>query len=183
MGARPSCRGEGASTRSRATLVVTALIVAFLALACSEEGRAKEAFEAALADSDLPLDEQRAAFEAIVERWPESEAAGKARRELDSISSLESSARRGLALRAWDAVRRVAQAAERYRLRHGRYPESFDALVPRHLEGPVLDPWGGPVLYRRDGSGYRVVCYGADRMPGGEGEGADLMLDDRGTLR
>jgi type II secretory pathway pseudopilin PulG len=45
---------------------------------------------------------------------------------------------------------RVAGALERYRLAHGQYPETLDALVPQFIEKLPHDIIGGqPLHYRR----------------------------------
>ena len=44
----------------------------------------------------------------------------------------------------------VMMALERWRLRHGQYPETLDALVPEVLPAVPLDPWSEqPMGYRR----------------------------------
>ncbi|RMG47284.1 MAG: hypothetical protein D6718_03980 [Acidobacteria bacterium] len=145
---------------------------------CAEE-RARRALEEALAESAAAKQaedaELRARLQAIVRRWPGTRAASRARRELEWLDDLANASARGPELRAWDAVRRVARAAERFREDHGRYPRRFEELVPRYLHGPVVDPWGHRIRYERHGGGYRVVCYGADGLPGGVGVSSDLV--------
>ena len=100
-----------------------------------------------------------------------------------AIASLAEATARGLSLRAWDAVRSVAQAAERFRLRHGRYPKDVRELIPRYIEDRVADPWGGEVLYVASGAGYKVISYGSDGMPGGTADAADVMVDSHTVQR
>ena len=53
---------------------------------------------------------------------------------------------------------RVAIALERYRLAHGEYPESLDALAPRFMERVPHDIIGGqPLHYRRTADGLFVL--------------------------
>lgn len=156
--------------------IAFAAIVMLASLACSED-RAQRAFERAMSDPSRPLDELRADLESVVTEWPESKAATKARRELESLTALSEAAERGLALRAWDAVREVAKAAESYRARRGRFPESIDDLQPDYLRQTVRDPWGGDIHYLRTPRGYKVLSYGADAIPGGEGDGRDIVVD------
>jgi Bacterial type II secretion system protein G. len=53
---------------------------------------------------------------------------------------------------------RVACALERYRLAHGEYPESLDALSPRFIEKLPHDVIGGqPLHYRRTEAGQFVL--------------------------
>ncbi|MEE4298065.1 MAG: type II secretion system protein GspG [Pseudomonadales bacterium] len=163
-------------------VVMACLLVALLA-ACSDEKRARDAFRSAMSDSDRPVAELRADLEALIERWPESEAARRAAEELESLDALAEATARGLSLRAWDAVRSVAQAAERFRLRHGRFPKDVRELIPRYIEDRVADPWGGEVLYVASGRGYKVISYGSDGMPGGTGDAADVMVDSQTVQR
>lgn len=89
----------------------------------------------------------------------------------------------------------LSVALDNYRLDNGRYPNSDQGLqalrtvptaepVPRNWRGPYvrkeipLDPWDRPYLYRSPGienpDGYDLFTLGADGVPGGEGEDADL---------
>ena len=53
---------------------------------------------------------------------------------------------------------RVAVALERYRLAHGEYPESLDALAPRFIAKVPHDVIGGqPLKYRRTSDGQFVL--------------------------
>ena len=53
---------------------------------------------------------------------------------------------------------RVAIALERYRLAHGEYPESLDALAPQFMEKVPHDIIGGqPLHYRRTDDGQFVL--------------------------
>jgi hypothetical protein len=67
------------------------------------------------------------------------------------------------ALKRWiraETERQLVLAAiglERFRLRHGRYPESLDQLVPEILPTlPVDFGDGNPIRYRREGTGFRL---------------------------
>ena len=83
------------------------------------------------------------------------------------------------------------KALDQYRLDLQRYPSAEQGLAalrarpdadPR-WRGPYLkralpaDPWGRPYRYERpgpQGREYRVYSLGADGVPGGSGEDADL---------
>lgn len=119
----------------------------------------------------------------LVDRWPATKAAAKARHEIEWLHDLEQSSTRGLGLLAWDAVRRVAMAAERFRSAHGRYPDRYADLVPRFVPGTVTDPWGHEVGYLRTASGYQAICYGADGIPGGTGDASDILVDTGREIR
>ena len=78
---------------------------------------------------------------------------------------------------------RTAIALERYRLAHGEYPESLDALTPKFIaEMPHDVIGGGPVKYRRD-SANQFVLYSIgwnERDDGGVvvfGEGKTPAVD------
>jgi hypothetical protein len=52
----------------------------------------------------------------------------------------------------------LACGLERYRLTHGQYPETLDALVPQFAEKPPHDIIGGqPLKYRRAADGQFVL--------------------------
>jgi general secretion pathway protein G len=47
-----------------------------------------------------------------------------------------------------------------------------------YLSRMPIDPWGNDYVYQRVGKGFRVISYGADGAPGGEGMNADIELRD-----
>lgn len=75
---------------------------------------------------------------------------------------------------------------------NGKYPDSLEALVTPDEFGNTylkdvttvpLDPWKNPYVYEPPvgGSGSpRILCYGEDGQPGGEGVNADI---DNFTIR
>jgi general secretion pathway protein G len=84
----------------------------------------------------------------------------------------------------------LEKTLELFKLDVGRFPstaEGLDALVNRPASangwnGPYLkggvpnDPWGKPYKYTSptaDG-GIEIISFGADGLPGGEGENADI---------
>ncbi len=87
----------------------------------------------------------------------------------------------------------LEQALDMYRLDNLRFPsneQGLAALVKKPEQAPLLrawrsdgyvrrlpqDPWGTPYQYRMPGEHGRVDVYslGADGVPGGEGQDADL---------
>ncbi len=82
------------------------------------------------------------------------------------------------------------KSLELFKLDVGRYPtseEGLEALVKRpgsvngwtgpYLKGGVpTDPWGHPYRYANPSpnGGLEIVSLGADGVPGGEGENADI---------
>ena len=85
-------------------------------------------------------------------------------------------------------------ALDSYRLDHGRYPNTAQGLLalwqkptidpPASWSEPYLrkpvpeDPWGRPYVYVAPGTvnptRYDLLTYGADGLPGGTGENADI---------
>ena len=82
-------------------------------------------------------------------------------------------------------------ALDTYRLDVGKFPsieEGLNALrvQPEDVkkwEGPYLpkavpmDPWGNPYVYKYPGDHgyYDIISYGADGVPGGEGQNEDIV--------
>lgn len=67
----------------------------------------------------------------------------------------------------------------------GKYPDSLEILVTPDENGRTflknktsipLDPWGNPYLYEpaQGGSLPKIISYGKDGQPGGEGDDADI---------
>lgn len=88
-------------------------------------------------------------------------------------------------------IESLSSNIERMRLDIGRYPtaeEGLRVLIEKpqtnaeKWAGPYLpkevlpkDGWGNEFVYQIDETwGFRIVSYGADAKPGGEGENADL---------
>lgn len=84
----------------------------------------------------------------------------------------------------------LGTALDTYRLDVGRYPstqEGLQVLSQRpggvdRWDGPYLkkavpnDPWGKPYVYKSPGDHgpYDIISYGADGIPGGEGNNRDV---------
>jgi general secretion pathway protein G len=92
-------------------------------------------------------------------------------------------------------VNNLMQALKLYRLDNQRYPtaeQGLQALVAKPTSGPIPgawrryveklpnDPWGRPYLYANPGvkGDVDVVTLGADGLPGGEGNDADINSGD-----
>ena len=71
---------------------------------------------------------------------------------------------RGGTARAGLRLARVAAGLEIYKLGHGRYPDSLDALTPTQIGNePPVDPFTGKSLrYRLDGDRYALWSIGPD---------------------
>jgi general secretion pathway protein G len=90
--------------------------------------------------------------------------------------------------RAQAQVKVIGQAVRIHYIVRGRLPYDLDDLRSPHkdLDEPLLDfvddPWGHPFEYVPGANrGFTVRCLGADGLPGGEGEDADIVLVDPGT--
>ena len=96
------------------------------------------------------------------------------------------------------SMRFVGGLIESYRHEHDAYPENVDALktfatqhdprLAQFLAVALVDAWGTPLLYVPHTNPepaappvaptYQLLSLGADHIPGGEGENADLDLGD-----
>lgn len=76
----------------------------------------------------------------------------------------------------------VSLAIRRIRMDTNALPADLDALVPKYLKQVPLDPFtGGPLLYRRDGSGCVVYSVGHDRADNGGKGSLKRAHDSTGT--
>ncbi|NIS75313.1 MAG: type II secretion system major pseudopilin GspG [Deltaproteobacteria bacterium] len=90
-------------------------------------------------------------------------------------------------------IRNVEQALKLFKLDNGFYPsteQGIQALVTKpeigrippnyrsdgYLDRVPKDPWGSEYTYISPGEhgDYDIIAYGADGVPGGEGEDADI---------
>lgn len=80
----------------------------------------------------------------------------------------------------------LEQAVNEYAIENaGRFPDSLEVLVTEDANGMKIlerdtvpvDPWGNPYVYEPAPSGsqkFRVISYGKDGVPGGEGDDGDI---------
>ena len=83
-------------------------------------------------------------------------------------------------------ISNLESALDTYRLDVGSYPDSLSGLVEndsgsQRWNGPYirddevpLDPWDNPYQYEAGGRDFSLISYGADGVPGGEGDDADI---------
>lgn len=90
-------------------------------------------------------------------------------------------------------IKNIEQALQLFKLDNGFYPETeqgIEALVrapeigrvPKnyrkggYIDRVPTDPWSAPYVYLSPGThgDYDITSYGADGVPGGEGEDADI---------
>lgn len=95
---------------------------------------------------------------------------------------------------AKNGIASIVQAVDAFWTIYSRYPTNEEGIeiltkaTPKAPE-PFLksmpeDPWGNRFEYASPGSAgqkYEVVSYGADGRPGGDGEDADIVGDDKGV--
>jgi hypothetical protein len=113
----------------------------------------------------LPREERVARVEELCASLPKEPLL--VRELLPSIEKVEMADRRS---QAWLRCAATALAVERYRRRHGRWPESLAELKDEFLREVPLDPFDGqPLRYRKDGAGVIVYAVGAD----GKDDGGD----------
>jgi general secretion pathway protein G len=93
-------------------------------------------------------------------------------------------------------IKKVEGDLDRFRLDCNFYPytdQGLQALVTApsvgrqcpnydpsgYIKSVPKDPWGNEFAYKcDDGLNYEIISYGADGMPGGEGENADISSRD-----
>lgn len=83
-------------------------------------------------------------------------------------------------------ISNLESALDTYRLDVGSYPDSLAGLVTNDRGSPrwngpyirdeevPLDPWDNPYHYEPEGRDFSLISYGADGIPGGEGDDADI---------
>jgi general secretion pathway protein G len=80
----------------------------------------------------------------------------------------------------------LSDAIRQYQINNGgKLPDSLERLIEpdtnghRYLDTKTLpkDPWKNEYQYESNGNEYRILSYGKDGMPGGEGEDADIDSD------
>ena len=144
--------------------------------------------------------EARAMMRQLTERYPDSDAAQQAKRDLFLLDAFVNRdiADRQKQVRA--SMKRITDALIRFRGKKGEYPASLQELMPEYLDQVPETPWGHPFFYRafvpkpiedipvKRGparqrfntklESYYLACLGTDLKPGGEGAAADILLMD-----
>ncbi|NKC15770.1 MAG: type II secretion system protein GspG [Gammaproteobacteria bacterium] len=85
-------------------------------------------------------------------------------------------------------IANFSSAIDQYRLDVGKYPTSLNDLIEapsdaRRWDGPYLkktiplDPWDNAYQYQHPGEhgDYDLLSLGADGIPGGDGDNADIV--------
>ena len=126
------------------------------------------------------LDAAVRSYHEILTRYPTSEAAARARREIVLYRGLAKAGSNSYVIEARDRVIKTARALQRFRDRNGRWPESLEQLTPSIVGEYPADPRGRAFEYLRKakGRGYVLACLGADGVRGGHGEAGDIFVED-----
>ncbi|MFP4501469.1 MAG: type II secretion system major pseudopilin GspG [Candidatus Hydrogenedentota bacterium] len=82
-------------------------------------------------------------------------------------------------------VKALSDAVVMYKLENkGKLPSDLESLVnnPKrnYLDKKEVpkDPWDNDYVYEVSGSDFRIISYGADGSPGGDGENADIISNE-----
>jgi general secretion pathway protein G len=164
-----------------------AICFALLAMMCAtcgcggRESRAERQYERAQEHVEAGEIEQAVeAFAEIIDRYPDTAAAGRARDELVLYRGLDHAIRQYPHDTARELMVQTARAIQTHRARNGVWPSSLDRMRPRLKTGSPIDPWGRVLVYepKPRGRGYVLACLGSDGKPGGIGEARDLYVED-----
>jgi hypothetical protein len=165
--------------RAREKFFVIALVVAAIAsTSCGgDDRRADRLWRAATervekGDTSGAIDR----LQEIVDKYPDSAIAPKAREQLVVYKGLASAVQRYPSRRARETLIQLARAIESYRKENGRAPVVLEALAPGKLASIPVDPWGHPYAYAVTPNGYRLICWGSDGAPGGVADAEDQVV-------
>ena len=144
--------------------------------------------------------EARAMMKQLTERYPDTEAAQQAKRDLFLIEAFVNRDMADQQKQVRASMKRIADALTRYRSKKGEYPTALGELVPEYLEQVPDSPWGHPYFFRSFVSNpienlptkrgparqrfntrldsYYLASLGTDMRPGGEALAADLLIKD-----
>lgn len=139
-------------------------------------------------------------LERIAQRYPNSPVGKQAHNDLFIIETTLKREMQEKHRLVRASLRRIMDALDRYKAKHGEYPWTLTALVPDYLDLVPETPWGHPFLYRpfvpnpieeiRDRRGnvsqrfntryesYHLACLGTDLQPGGEDLVQDTLVID-----
>ena len=144
--------------------------------------------------------EARALWNDLIARYPDSEAAQQAKKDLFFVEAMIDRDQQARMKDTRLALGRVLSALARYNTEHGEYPPTLNDLVPQYMDKIQLASWGHPFLYRayvgqpivtftpKRGPSkqifntkldhFNLACLGTDLAPGGDGLAKDLLFHD-----
>lgn len=142
--------------------------------------------------------EARAMMRQLTQRYPDSDAAQQAKRDLFLLDAFVARDNSDRQKQVHASMKRITDALIRYKEKKGEYPSSLQELVPEYLDQVPETPWSHPFFYRSFVSkpiedipvkrgparqrfntkldNYYLACLGTDLKPGGEGADADILL-------
>jgi hypothetical protein len=170
----------------RLVAVSGAACLVILTLACVvacgvDESRARRLHEQArVAVEKDELARAVELYDRILADYPDTETARNARREAVLYRGLSQAETTYPARSARDQIVQTARALQRHRDRKRAWPDTLTRLVPDQLDRFPWDPWGRELVYEAKPRkrGYYLACYGADGVPGGQGDDADWLVED-----
>lgn len=170
----------------RRAFAASLLCCALAAVACDRseqkaEALVNEAMERVAADD---LERAVQLLDEATRLYPNTAAGRRARQERLLYGGLAVAVDTYAQRAARDLMIRTSKALDRSRRARRAWPASLDRLLPELIAEPPIDPWGRPLAYERkaNGRGYRLSCLGSDGRPGGTGDAADLLVDERGWV-
>jgi general secretion pathway protein G len=86
-----------------------------------------------------------------------------------------------------NTIMTVETGLKLYYTRHGKYPDTGQGLailVSEHMVDKMpKDGWGNDLVYLNEGGKYKIISYGADGAPGGDGKDADITNENMGEKK
>lgn len=164
-----------------------------VALACSKDEQiAQKYFEKGKSfERNHQYPQAMQLYREIEKKFPETKAAKQVKESVDYtfIEQAMSIERRKNVNDVGESMKVIAKAVENYNFKNSQYPLSLDALVPEYLPAIPRDPWGARYSYGRvdeannivddpavPATNYILAWFGRDRVPGGDGDDADLFI-------
>ncbi len=147
-----------------------------------KEDRAKDRyFEGVELVRQKKMQEAIEVFKDVQDRYPATEWAVKAKKDLVFYEDAAQIDQYSKQLTVKADLREIARACEMYRGHANVYPDSISQLMPTYVKRVIKDPWGRAYLYlseKRGRTSYSLACFGADQIPGGEGDDMDIFIED-----
>ena len=144
--------------------------------------------------------EARALWNDLIARYPQSDAAQQAKKDLFFINAMIERDQDDRIKATRVSLGRILNALARYKEKRGEYPASLNSLVPEYLDQVPQASWNHPFFYRayvgqpivtfnpKRGPAkqifntkldhYNLASLGTDLAPGGEGLAKDLLFHD-----
>lgn len=169
------------------------LLLLVAASACNKEEKvAQQYYEKGKAfERNHQYPEAMQLYREVEKKFPDTKAARQVKEGVDFafIEQAMSIERLKNVNAVRETMKEIAKAVEGYNFKQSQYPASLDALVPEYLGSIPRDPWGARYSYGRvdeanniiddpavPATNYILAWFGRDRVPGGEGDDADLFI-------